>query len=67
MGLRTVEVTVRVPGMGAPRSRRLTVHDTVVVTKAAVPTGEAKPLVSTEVLVLRHRSPWLASEELAAL
>src|SRR6478735_1695110 len=67
MADRIVAVTVLLPGTpGTDRSARLTSQVTVAVTWAAVPTGAANPVVSTDTAVLAQVSPWLASVELAA-
>jgi hypothetical protein len=62
-----VAVTVRVPGTpGTARSARLTTQRTVAVTVAGVPTGAAKPAVSTVTAVLTQLTCWLVRDEVAA-
>lgn len=68
MGLETVSVIVRDPGMpGTARSESFTVQLTVAVTWAVVPIGAEKPLVSTWTLVVAHLMSWSSRLPMAAV
>src|SRR5215218_6742397 len=59
MGEDMVAVMVRLPGKpGIDRSERSAMQVTVAVTVAGVPTGAAKPLVSTSTRCAVQRTPW---------
>src|SRR4029453_6998828 len=59
MGEDMVAVMVRLPGKpGIDRSERSAMQVTVAVTDAGVPTGTAKPLVSTSTRCAVQRTPW---------